>query len=76
MKRFPWLVLVVVVALFFAPDALACSVCFDSKEERRAAFMITTVFLTVLPLALVFGTIYWLRKIANRDSTQAIPPAE
>jgi hypothetical protein len=76
MKRFPWLVMVVVVALFFAPDALACSVCFDSKEERRMAFMITTIILTVLPLTLVFGTIYWLRKIVNKGDAQAIPPAE
>jgi hypothetical protein len=68
--------IVVAVVLLTSTDALACSVCFDPKEERRMAFMITTIILTVLPLSLVFGTIYWLRKTVNKAEPQVIPPAE
>ena len=74
MRNFPWLVVVVVVATFFAQDALACTVCFDPKEERRMAFMVTTVLLTFLPLGLIFGTIYFLRKHISKQ--EPVPPAE
>lgn len=57
-----------------APDALACSVCFDANEERRAAFLATTLFLTVTPLTLVLGAVWWLSRRAR--ALDAIPPAE
>ena len=37
----------------YAPAlAQACAVCFDSEDDNRQAFVDTTIFLTVLPLAL------------------------
>ncbi len=39
---------------------LACSVCFSATEANRAAFISTTVFLSVLPLLLIGGLIGWL----------------
>ena len=30
----------------------ACAVCFDSEDDNRQAFVDTTIFLTILPLAL------------------------
>lgn len=48
--------------ILLAPDAaLACPVCFSGREENRLAFILTTVFLTVLPLATIGGAVLWLR---------------
>lgn len=50
--------------LAWAPRAAeACAVCMGGREdENRAAFIGTTVFLSVLPLALIAGIALWLRK--------------
>ena len=41
--------------------ALACPVCFSAKDEaQRQAFFDTTIFLTLLPLALIGGIAYWI----------------
>ncbi len=40
--------------------ANACSVCFSGREETLHAFYLTTVLLTVLPLALLSSIGYWL----------------
>jgi hypothetical protein len=51
----------VLLALF--PDAAhACPVCFDSRDENRQAFLITTVFLSLFPLGMVAGVGLWVRK--------------
>jgi hypothetical protein len=42
--------------------AAACSVCFSGSEESRAAFIGTTVFLSVLPLAMIGGLVWWIRR--------------
>jgi len=48
------------------PDvAYACPVCFDRDDEARLAFLATTGLLTLLPLGLVAGTGWWLRKRAR-----------
>jgi hypothetical protein len=71
------------LALGFAADvAHACPVCFSAKDEaQRQAFFDTTIFLTLLPLALIGGFIYWvarrvrhLEAAAQRDD--AAPDAE
>ena len=51
-------------ALFWwmSAAALACSVCFDPTEQNREAFIGTTLFLTMLPLALIGGGAWWLFK--------------
>jgi hypothetical protein len=47
-----------------APDAaLACSVCGGADSPAvRQAFLWTTGFLTVLPLGLLGGFLWWLRR--------------
>ena len=53
-----------------AQSAFACSVCFDSNAERRAAFLGTTVLLSLLPLGMLGSLVYWLRRrwlAANPD---------
>ena len=57
--------LVVAAALFLAaPEAAeACSVCSAAQDDSvREAFLVTTVFLSVLPLLLVGGFAWWLRR--------------
>lgn len=69
-----WWAVVLALVGAWAPRALACSVCFDANGERRLAFLGTTVFLTLTPLAFVFAVVWWLRRRAR--ALDAIPPAE
>ena len=62
----PMAVMAVAVALSLWPDvAAACPVCFDPREESRMGFLLTTAFLTLLPLSLLGGTIYWFVRKAR-----------
>ena len=56
-----------VTLLVLAPRAaLACSVCMAGRDdETRAAFLLTTLFLTLLPLALIGGVVWWLTRRAR-----------
>lgn len=68
---------VLLVAAF--PDvAHACPVCFDRDDEARLAFLATTGLLTLLPLGLVAGTGWWIRKRAreleDRVQSEPTPP--
>jgi hypothetical protein len=52
-----------VLAVVWAADlAYACPSCASPLEENRQAFVDTTVFLTVLPLMMVGGFVWWLRR--------------
>ncbi len=52
-----------VLALAWAADlAYACPSCASPLEENRQAFVDTTVFLTVVPLAMMGGFVWWLRR--------------
>ena len=61
-----------VALLLLAPRiALACSVCMAGRDdETRTAFILTTVFLTVLPLALIGGVVGWLTRRARNPESQ------
>ena len=51
------------VALAWVADlAYACPSCASPLEENRQAFVDTTVFLTVVPLMMMGGFIWWLRR--------------
>lgn len=40
---------------------LLCAVCFQAKDEAsNLAFLIMTAFMTLLPLAVLGGGIYWV----------------
>ncbi len=59
------------LALLLHPQtAHACSVCFSATEENRMAFIGTTVFLTVLPLTMIGGTIWYLFKRAAKVAAE------
>jgi len=42
--------------------AHACAVCGGGTDRMRIAFLISTGFLSLLPLALIFGGVWWLRR--------------
>ena len=45
--------------------AHACPVCFSVSPRSRLAFFATTVFLSLLPLGLIGGGVWWLRRIGG-----------
>jgi amino acid transporter len=45
--------------------AYACPSCASPLEENRQAFVDTTIFMTVVPLAMVGGMIWWIRRKAK-----------
>ena len=75
----PALTALLALVLAWAPRAAeACSVCMGGREdENQAAFIATTVFLSVLPLALIGGIVFWLRRRLREIETAraAEPPA-
>ena len=49
------------LGLLFAPEiANACAVCFSYSEETLEAIYYTTIFLTLLPIVMLFTIGYWL----------------
>jgi len=54
--------------------AAACAVCSAGRDDAtRLAFILTTVFLTVLPLAMVGGIVYWLHSRTRALEREATP---
>jgi hypothetical protein len=52
--------------------ALACPSCISGREEdTRAAFLLTTVFLSVFPLTALGGFLWWLRRRARAVAAEA-----
>jgi len=64
--------LVASCCLLAAQPALACAVCSAREDAQRVAFIATTVFLSALPLGMVFGVAWWLRKRV-REQAAASP---
>jgi len=50
--------------LLLAPRAVhACSVCVGTQEgDTRTAFILMTAFMTFLPLTMIGGIVWWLRR--------------
>lgn len=58
-----WIALGALFLLVLLPDTLlACPVCFSASDENREAFLVTTAFLSLLPLGMVGGAGLWLRR--------------
>jgi len=71
------LALAVVAMAFGANTALACPSCASPLEENRQAFVDTTIFLTVVPLAMIGGLIWFIRRRAREmERTSEIPLPE
>ena len=57
---------IAVLVIVFSPEiAAACSVCFSGRsDETRVAFIATTALLSALPLLLIGGLVWWMRRRA------------
>jgi hypothetical protein len=65
---------IAVALVVLAPlDALACDSCLAAQDSNvQAAFVSATAFMTLLPLSLVGGLFFWLRRRARRlDAEEA-----
>ena len=63
MGRAPLFAVALAALVMLAGTADACPVCFQAKNDAsRVAFIATTAFLTGLPLLLVGGVAWWLRR--------------
>ena len=48
-----------------ARPAWACAVCFSGRDESRVAYLVTTIFMTAIPMLVLAVGIYWVVKKAN-----------
>lgn len=64
--------LILCVLLAVPKAALACPVCWNPREDSRLAFFWTAVLMSLLPLGLTGGLIFWLRRRIAAMS-QALP---
>lgn len=62
MRRTAAVSIALVLLLALPSAAHACAVCFDANGEVRMAFVVTTGFLTLLPLGMVASVALWIRK--------------
>jgi len=52
--------------------ATACAVCYGGGEESRNAFILTTVLLSVLPLAMIGSLGWWIwRRVREAEAGDA-----
>ncbi len=71
MNRFLLLGLLLLPLLLLPEAAEACAVCFSGKEETRATYVGTTVFLSALPIAIVVGLGMMVRRRYVAPENQA-----
>ena len=70
MNRFFAALAVAFAVLLVADPAEACAVCGAALEKNRNAFIGTTALLTFLPLMLVGGFGFWLRRTIKRRAAE------
>jgi len=68
-----WLAATSALALVWAPRiGWACSVCTAGRDEaNRVAFIVTTAFMTFLPLFLIGAVVWWLCRRARQHGHTA-----
>jgi uncharacterized membrane protein YfbV (UPF0208 family) len=55
-----------------AQQAVACAVCFSGRDESRVAYLLTAIFMTLIPIAVLGAGIYWVVKKAT--APDSAPP--
>jgi hypothetical protein len=70
MSRSARAVMLALCAGLLPEAAAACSVCYAGAEESRKAFLLTTLFLSVLPLGM-FGALFWWFRRRMREADRA-----
>lgn len=63
-RRLAFALVGILAGAVLVPDAAhACAVCFQAKSDAsRVAFIATTAAMTLLPLAVIGGIAWWLRR--------------
>jgi len=62
MKRL-WIPVLVLLLLVIVPGtAHACSVCFDPRDKSNGTFLLSTAFLSLVPVGILGSMGMWLRK--------------
>ncbi len=46
--------------LLFPPAAWACPVCFDPTAQNQTAYLASTIFMSLLPLTAIGGSLWWI----------------
>ena len=59
-----------ILGLLTFNSIMACPVCFDSNEESRMAYYLTTAFLSLFPLLMIGLLAFWLKKYSFTPNTQ------
>ena len=57
--------LAVLAVLAWPSAALACAACVAAADRNRTVFMISTIVLSLLPLAMVGGGLWWIARRAR-----------
>lgn len=60
---------VVALLLLLMASAHACPICFTYKEGTREAFVATMVVMSLLPLSMVFGGAFLIRRYIRSHQT-------
>ena len=69
----------VLLALAAPATVHACAVCGAAVERSKAAFLGTTILLSLLPLALIGGGLWWIarnarERLAGEFAERELPP--
>ena len=54
--------------LFNFSTALACSVCGAVSEQSRLAYLKTTLLLSLAPLAIIGGVVYYIYRVYSKEN--------
>jgi hypothetical protein len=66
--------LLLALAASMPATALACSVCGAVSEPTKRAYLTTTILLSAIPLAMIGGFLYWLKRASRmRDDADLSP---
>lgn len=72
----PWRAALAALALLWAPRAAeACAVCNSGRDDpTQLAFLLSALVMSVLPLGLVGGLVYWLVRRSRALERDASAP--
>jgi hypothetical protein len=59
--------LLLLVFLVSGGDAFACAVCGTAIESSRKAFIYSTALLSIVPLAMIGGLVFYLFRVSRRE---------
>jgi hypothetical protein len=59
---FRWVASIGLIVFAYARVGHACAVCIDLGSRSTGAFTLSTVFLSLMPLVMVGGVAFWIRR--------------